>query len=220
MATISETRDVTGFSEVQVSGWGEAIIEQGDTESLVIEADEELMPKLSSEVRAGRLVLGFRMEWWEWITFWWSWLFMQEKEVVYRVTLREFTSADVSGAGTIRAGALRAADCRFGISGSGKIEVDALQCDAVELRISGSGNVTMAGAAASQDVRISGSGNVKNVDLATERTHITISGSGSATISAAEALDVEISGSGSVRYRGQPRVTQHISGAGSVKGMA
>jgi hypothetical protein len=220
MALISETRDVTGFNEVQVSGWGEARIEQGETENLVIEADEAIMPKLSSEVLDGRLVLSFRMEWWEWISFWLSWLFMPDKDVVYHITLAEFKGAQVSGAGAIKAGALRGTDCRFGISGSGKIEVDALECDSVELRISGSGGVMLAGTAASQNIQISGSGSLKNADLATERTAIGISGSGSAAVNASQALDVDISGSGSVRYRGQPHITKHISGTGSIKGIA
>jgi len=41
---ISETRDVSGFDSVDVSTLGELTLIQGATESLVIEADDNLMP--------------------------------------------------------------------------------------------------------------------------------------------------------------------------------
>ena len=55
---ITESRDVSGFDSVSLSGIGRVIITQGDDESLTIETDDNLMKYITSEVRDGTLELG------------------------------------------------------------------------------------------------------------------------------------------------------------------
>ncbi len=121
MAVTTETRDVTGFSSVALRGLGDATLIQGAEEGLVIEADEEIISRIRSEVRDGRLVLGLDLAWWEWLTWWFTWLFTPNKQVRYTVRLCDFADASISGSGKVIAGDLRGANCRFSISGSGKI---------------------------------------------------------------------------------------------------
>ena len=66
MAQISQAREVQDFDEISLRWPGELVIVQGEEESLVIEADEALLPKLRSDVRDRRLELTAR-SWWEWI---------------------------------------------------------------------------------------------------------------------------------------------------------
>jgi hypothetical protein len=47
--TKSETRTVSGFTGIELSGTGEVTIEQGDAESLTVEADDNVLPALTSE---------------------------------------------------------------------------------------------------------------------------------------------------------------------------
>lgn len=216
MAVKTETRDVSGFNEVVLRGFGDATIIQGDEEGLTIEADEEILARLGSEVHGTRLVLGLNLEWWEWLTWWFSWLFMANKEVRYTIQLRDFAGASISGSGKILADELRGASCRFSISGSGNVGIEHLDAGAVETHISGSGNVKMGGRAERQRIQISGAGSVQNSELETQDTEVRISGSGKASVNAARNLGVDISGSGSVFYRGQPKVRQSISGSGRV----
>lgn len=215
MALKTETRDVTGFTEVAIRGMGDATLIQGDAEGLVIEADEALLPRIKSEVRGGRLVLGLDMAWWEWLTWWFTWLTLPH-QVRYTVRLRNFAGASIAGSGKVISAQLQGGACRFSISGSGRIAVDRLAAESVETRISGSGYIAIAGRAQQQALRISGSGRIDNEDLETETTEIHISGSGRAAVNATKTLDVNISGSGSVFYRGRPQVQQHISGSGRV----
>lgn len=216
MAVMTETRAVSGFSEVALQGLGDAILIQGNEEGVVIEADESIISRIGSEVRGNRLVLRIDLAWWEWLTWWFTWIFIANKQVRYTVKLRDFSGASISGSGKVRAATLCGTTCRFGISGSGKVIVDRLEADAVETRISGSGDISMAGRAEKQALHISGSGSVQNSDLETADTEVHISGSGKASVNATRRLDVSISGSGSVFYRGQPQVSQHISGSGRV----
>ncbi len=56
----SEARTVRDFREVALEGTGTLTITQGATEALTIEAEDNILPVLTSEVRAGRLTLSER----------------------------------------------------------------------------------------------------------------------------------------------------------------
>jgi hypothetical protein len=90
--------------------------------------------------------------------------------------------------------------------------------DVEELKtvISGSGNTNLKGTAKVHNTIVSGSASVKAFELSTERTDITISGSGRAEVDASQELDVTITGSGVVYYTGDASVSQTVSGSGRV----
>ena len=56
---ITETREVSDFNGINLSGSGEVIVTQGDTESLTVETDDNVMEHVKSEVRGATLHLGF-----------------------------------------------------------------------------------------------------------------------------------------------------------------
>lgn len=187
---VRETRDVRDFDTIVLGGSGAVFLSQTGEESLIIEADDNLLPLLTSEVRGRRLELGMR-----------SGLNVTiQSQVRYHITVK-----DLHG---------------LVISGSGKVQATGIATDALETTISGSGSVMAAGQAARQELTISGSGAYDAAELVTGAAHVRVSGSGSATINARETLDVRISGSGSVRYLGQPAVTRSISGSGSIRQQA
>jgi hypothetical protein len=45
-----ESRQVSGFTKIELSGSGELKIEQTGTESLTISAEDNVLPKITSEV--------------------------------------------------------------------------------------------------------------------------------------------------------------------------
>ncbi len=65
MAT--QSRDVRDFDEVLLTGQGDIILEQGDAETLEIEADESVLSNIKAEVHEGRLVLGYEHWWKQWL---------------------------------------------------------------------------------------------------------------------------------------------------------
>ncbi len=209
MATISETRDVKGFDEIALQGHGDLVLEQGDTESVVIEADESILPLVKADLEGHRLVLGYRR--------WWDHLLHPLTTLHFRVSAKAVRGISISGSGNVKAAAIKTDDLRLDVSGSGDMTVEQLAARSVAVGISGAGKVILAGEAERQSVRISGSGNVQTGKLTSQEVDVHISGSGNVTVNAAAKLDVHISGSGSVRYHGQPQVSQHISGSGSVE---
>jgi len=220
MATVTEKRDVRDFNEVALQGYGDLLIEQNPDapESLEIEADQDILSKLTSQVRNGRLILGFDMPWYDWIGWGMEWLFTTNKSIHYRLSLKQVNSVALSGSASLTSSRLQSQALKLVVSGSGKVRLGELQAGSFALTISGSGDIEVsAGTAPKQDIMISGSGRVHTLGVQTEDTHVTISGSGNAQVDASQSLTVHISGSGDVKYKGSPKVNQSISGAGSVR---
>jgi len=217
MSMKSETRSVQGFTEVALHGYGQLVVEQGSPERVVIEADETLLARIASEVRGRRLVLGFRMPWYEWMTWWFSWLFLLDKTVRYTVTTPKVEGLFLMGSGAVRGTGLRGDACRLSISGSGRVRVEGVDLGAIEAKISGSGRIECEGKAQRLEARITGSGSIEARKLDAAAASVHISGSGDTAVRASDSLDVRITGSGGVRYAGSPRVTTRISGSGRVR---
>ncbi len=219
MTRLTETRDVSDFSEIIIEGFGDAEVEQTGVESLEIEADDALLDRLKAEVRNGKLYLGLDIEWWEWLTYWATWAALPDKRVHYRITTKAFDGAQIKGSGSLVAGPIQTENCALGISGSGKMRLEQITADTIETRISGSGEFKLGGEASKLSSHISGSGDVLAATLEAQEVSIRISGSGKAHVNAQESLEVHISGSGEVRYLGAPQIDQHISGAGSIRAL-
>lgn len=209
MATIEERREVSNFDQISLEHTGELIIEQGDQESLVIEADEELLPKLKSDVRNGRLELGFR--------HWYDGLFQfGARNIRYRIGVRSLRGISISGAGKASSGSIQTDRMQLRVSGSGDFLLPSLHADSLDVSISGTAKARVSGAAPKVSIHVSGSGELDAVELASQSVTVRISGTGNVRVDAEESLDVRISGSGDVGYRGRPNLRQSISGVGNI----
>jgi hypothetical protein len=202
----SEDREVAGFRTIAVTGSGEVIITPGAAPALTIEAEDNLLPLIRSDVEGGKLTLGFKSNTWVKAT----------KPIVFRLTVAELDAVSVAGSGTVTAGKLVGDKFDLSISGSGDATLKEIDVKALNVSLSGSGSFAASGSAGEATFGISGSGSVKAPDLAASAVTVKISGSGDADVRAAESLDVGVSGSGDVTYRGDPKVTKRISGSGSV----
>ena len=183
----SESRTVQGFDQVVLTGSGELTITQGGAESLTIEAEDNILPLLRSDVSGGRLTLGGKD----------NAGFSATQPIRYKLAVKDLRAVSVSGSGDATAAQLKT--------------------DRFTVDISGSGSLSVAGSADLQKVTISGSGAYNAPDFATKETQITISGSGHAVVKASDRLDATVSGSGEALYVGAPQVTSHVSGSGSVR---
>lgn len=223
---MSEDRPVRGFHAVKVSGSASVIVTQGDTESLVIECDDNLLPHILTTVEDGVLYVRFERGSWSPTT-----------RTLYRIGARDLESVRLSGATELEANALHgdsmdlhlsgsgsaeieriaASRTSFTTSGSAEIRVGELTADEAHVRISGSGALAIAaGKVGTLDVDTSGSADLDLEGLETEHANLKLSGSGTAAVWVEEDLRTRVSGSGEVGYRGSPSVQSKISGSGEV----
>lgn len=207
---ITETRNVSNFDRVDLSGSGELIIIQSGEESLTVETDDNLMKFVTTEVRGGTLHLGFDDDRASTISI---------TRLTFTLHVDDLKGLNISGSGNVEAESIETDSLDVSVSGSGDVQIDSLMADTVEARISGSGEVGLAGEAARQEIDISGSGKYRAQDLRSETLRVEIGGSGNATVWVTESLDAHISGSGSVNYYGSPTINSSESGSGTITSM-
>jgi hypothetical protein len=218
MATAKETRKLGNFTIVELFGYGELFIEQtadaAASPSITIEADESIAPRVGSKVWGNRLRLGMIMPWYEWFSFWWTWLFAP-KTVTYRLTANKIEGLEITGSGTLTAGEVRTDRCALVVRGSGKIRFHGALMNLSSL-ITGSGDIECRGKVERHEIRVTGSGSVQAAALEAKDVSVRITGSGGVKVCAGNSLDVAITGSGNVTYAGQPKLQTRITGSGRV----
>jgi len=111
---VSQTREVSGFTKVELSGSGELTIEETGTESLSISAEDNLSPRLSSEISGDTLILGTKP----------NTTIVPSKPITYMLTVKDLTGIALSGSGIVRMSNLMTNSLTSKISGSGTISAN------------------------------------------------------------------------------------------------
>lgn len=222
-----ENRKVKNFTGVTLAGIGTLHIDLGREELLRIEAEDNLLRYLTTEVNEGNLFIGTEP----------GAILRSTKPIHFYLTVKsldevvlsgsgkiiapeldaETLSVTVSGSGDIELGQVEAEQVRFKISGSGDMQVQKVRTSAFDLNLSGSGRVEITeGQVERQNILISGAGHYLADAVSSDEVNVRVTGSGHAAVKVQDRLDATISGSGDVDYIGRPAVVTHISGSGRV----
>jgi hypothetical protein len=182
-----EMRDHESFSQVVTSTFIDIDITVGEEFSVKVEADDNLIEYIETEVRRKTLYVDTRD----------GYSLSSRNNVRVIVTMPKLTTVDISGSSDMLI---------TGVSG-----------EELEIGITGSGDITLEGEIDYVDISITGSGDIDARDLKCDEAYITISGSGDIDITVESYLDVRVSGSGDVAYWGSPKVSRSISGSGDIR---
>lgn len=184
----TETRSVSGFTNVSVSGSSNVFITQGAVYDVKIKAYSNLLPYLETKVENNTLLIAYKSN---------SNVTNDNSEVY--ITLPELSGLSTNGSGNINS------------AGSFPLT------DNFIASISGSGNISLEnGLANNYTIHISGSGSIKSFGLLAQKADVSIEGSGDAEVNVAQHLKVSIKGSGNVMYQGSPEIDSSISGSGKL----
>ena len=189
---IQENRQIATVEKVVFEGLGKLVITQGSETLLEIEAEDNILPRIKTEVDRGTLTISFDTDRWENII-------RPTKPIIFHLQVENLEE--------------------LSLSGLGDVELIDLKLDALAVRLSGAGTVDASGSAAQVDINVSGAGSFDSGDLESEIVNINLSGAGNATVWATETLDVSISGLGNVSYYGSPRLHQSITGLGNIQAL-
>ncbi len=208
---VTQTRDVSDFRAIEVSYPAEVLVKQGTQESLKIEAEDNLMPNLKTEVRNGTLRIFYRREGGKHVN--------ATKTPRITVTVKDLKDVEFNSAGELVVQKLKSDRLDISLSGAGNLELEEIQTPALNVDLSGAGSATASGLADDLQLNISGFGDFKGSELHSKEARVEISGAGSATVWVDDQLSAQISGAGSVGYYGSPTVDRQISGVGSVNAL-
>jgi len=203
----TEVRSPGNFNSVASHGSFNVYVSSG-SQSLKIEAEENLLPYIETYVDGSVLHVETKEDFW----------LRPSREVKIFVSSPEFKSIHSYGSGDIigQSKITDSSKLELGVSGSADIKMD-VDAPSVDAAIHGSGNIDLRGETKTFSGEIHGSGDVKAMDLKSEDATIRIYGSGDADLFASVKLDVHIGGSGDVRYKGNAQVSSSIAGSGTVK---
>ncbi len=229
---IREERAVSGFERVALTGAGDVIITQGEAGALTVEADDNLMAYLETEVRNGTLSLGFTREGSNRNV-------RPSDKIRFHLTVKALTGLEVlgagdfiaapleaerlevflAGAGDVQIDGLEAVQLEVVLAGAGDVRIDALNAEKLVVKLNGAGNVELAGQVVEQGIFVNGAGDYRAGELESQAATVELNGVGNARVWARETLDVRIPGVGSVEYYGSPQVTKEISMVGRLVGL-
>ena len=203
---INQTRDVSGFNQIDLNGAGELIITQGNKESVTVEADDNIMPNIKTNVNNNKLTISFDNN-----------MPMPTHTVKIYVTVKDLNSINISGSGKINSNNLNVNNLTLNVNGAGDSTLNNLNAQILNIIISGAGRMNISGNVNEQNIQISGAGEHNANNLTSKITTITINGGGKSTVKVSDTLNAIINGAGEINYIGNPKVSQQINGAGTIQ---
>ncbi len=202
----TETRSARDFHAVELDLSGDVELRIAEQYSVEVQAQENLLPLLKTEVDNGRLRIYFS----ENVSY--------SEDVKIQISGPAFDGLSVSGSGKITVlTPIQSERINLSLSGSGDIMIAQATFGALECSISGSGGMELGGTANATQVDISGSGDVQAKQLSSNEMRARIAGSGSVSAHVVQVLKADIAGSGDIFYSGDPTVESNIAGSGTVK---
>ncbi len=205
-----ETRKVSDYTAIASSGSIEVIVTYGNGKDIEVEADENLLPYIITEIKDHQLVIKTK----NLVNI------NSSHKIAVHAALTKITSLQLSGSGNIMGEGKFSSEGEMAIklSGSGGIHLSFTQTGSLNVAISGSGNIQLDGITSSINASISGSGNIDCNNVVCDDASAKISGSGNVKVFANKSLTASISGSGNVYYKGPASdIKKKTSGSGRVR---
>jgi hypothetical protein len=184
---VTESRPVAGFSTISVSAAARVVIVQSDIESLSVTAEDNILPRVRTEVVGGRLVIDLAP----------GTSLSTTRGIVFEVSARTLTAIDATGAT--------------------RVEVASLEADALSLRVAGASQITGSGTARELRLDLSGAVQCQLDGLVSRSAVAIVSGTSYARLRVADSLGATASGSSVVEYYGDPVVVANVSGTSAVR---
>jgi hypothetical protein len=207
---VEEPREVGSFTAVELATLGTMHIDVGEREDLRVEAEDNLLEYIESDVRNGRLRIDTQA----------NVNLRSTRQVNYYVTVTDLDTIIISSSGDIRVPDLEAERFSVTSGSSGDLEMGDLIADAVAISLGSSGDLRMENVEAETlTVDITSSGDVTMGELYASTLEVHITGSGNLDIAGGEVgeQDITISSSGDYTARDLESVEAevHLSGSGS-----
>lgn len=207
--TAKETRNVSDFNSISVSGSYNVFITIGNTESLRLEGDGDAISEIDTKVENGTLRIRNKKQ-----INGRSW--NNNGKVNIYIQAKKLNSLIQSGSGEIQVdGELKSSNINCTVSGSGNMSLN-IDAEDFNATVSGSGKIRVKGRAKNTKITVAGSGGFEGINLKSSVSNVKVSGSGHVSIAVDKELNALLSGSGKIRYSGNAEVNSTTSGSGSV----
>jgi len=199
-----ETRTLDGFTQVANHGSLDVQVAQGPSFLVVVNADGNVVPLITTKVMNGVLIVGE------------SESFSSKDTIRVDVTLPVFAGAENQGSGSLSVTAEPTRAITLTNSGSG-ILIFSGNAQAVSVDLSGSGTTTLSGSGGSLDGTLGGSGSLDASQFPVGESTFSCHGSGEASLKVTGDATLSVSGSGTIQATlNGGTVHLSVNGSGSI----
>jgi hypothetical protein len=202
---VKKERKTDSFTGVKVSSGIDVYLRQGNNETVIVEADENLHEYILTEVHGGVLNVYSEYN-----------IRDAERKRVY-VTMKDINSVRTTSAGdVIGEGPVNSEKLELSASSAGDIKLE-VHAKTIDLDISSSGDMTLTGETDLLRADLSSAGDLNAFDLKSREADISVSSAGDADIYVSERITARASSAGDINYKGDPKyVDAHSSSAGGI----
>jgi hypothetical protein len=202
---VKQQRDVSGYSGLKVAAGIDVVITQGDHDSVMVEADENLQDYIKTEVVNDVLKIYSDKN------------IRNAKEKKVYVDYRKLNSIDISSAGDVDGNNTLVTDnLDIEMSSAGDLNL-AIEADKVEIDISSAGDAKLSGKTRYFRADLSSAGDLNAFDLEAREGDISVSSAGNARVFITDEASFHCSSGGDIVYKGEPRLESiSTSSAGSI----
>jgi predicted small lipoprotein YifL len=185
----TQVREVDDFDSIEMDGAARLEIEVGSAESVTIEAREEIIDRVRTEVRGDTLHIRSKPKDW--------FISNGRPRVIVKVTLPELEYLKLEGGNDVRLSGLAGGETR--------------------IRAEGAAHIKATGHVEELTVHMAGAGHADLDGLLAEEARVTVDGVGSVYVHPTVSLDATMNGVGAILYTGSPReVNTRMNGLGTI----
>ncbi|MCG8309502.1 MAG: DUF2807 domain-containing protein [Cytophagales bacterium] len=190
----TEKRNISDFSEIEISHGIDVYLSMDSKESLVVEVPENLKNHLITEVKGDKLKIYFDkfLNW--------------HKETRVYVKAKKIDRISASGGSDLTGEhTLEGKDLELKASGGSDIKLD-VHTEHLEVNISGGADVALSGKTEFLYANTSGGSDLKAFDLVAERAELEASGGSDIKVFVEEEIKAKASGGADIEYMGTPHI--------------
>ena len=201
---IKEMRNVEQFQAVSLYTGARVIIRQGNADSVVVEAENNVLPLISAHVDGGTLTVEDARHYKS-----------PSAEVV--ITVRRLNGIATTATVAVTAEGLSSENLSLSMGGSSAISLRAISVGKLRASLGGSSVLKISGVADDFFAELGGSSALRSTEFAAKSVSVNGGGSAQAVVWATQSLRLSLSGSAGVSFFGVDSPTVATSGAAMVK---
>lgn len=201
---VTETRQISSFSALDISGGYKVVLKQDSSSNITITADDNLMKYIHTDLHGDVLKISSKKN------------LCSSGEMVLNIGIKQLRKLEASGAVDVSAdGKLNVKDINFDLSGASKINLN-LNASNVHTEGSGSTEIHLSGQATSHTINLTGSGKLYAFDFVVGDCNLETTGASECEINVLHQLSINTTGSADIKYKGTPSISEKRVGASTV----
>ncbi len=192
---VKETREVADFHEVEVQSAIQATVTLGETKSVVLEGDQNLLELITTDVTNGRLVVATKP----------STAIRPTKPITVSIVTNKLDNLDLQGAArVIVTNKVETDNFKVSAVGATNVGVKSLIAKKVFVESQGASTVVLEGKASSAEVVVTGASKADLAAFEVANLQANVSGASSSNVKATQSVAGDVTGASELTVTGSP----------------